>query len=78
MIKPGEPDDNDLAIQRARRRLDTAYRDLMAAISEGFAAGKGPSRLSRYAGYSREHIAKIRASGELPVSPHRVRPKSGA
>ena len=50
MSPAGEPDENDLAIQRARHRLDAAYRDLMAAVAEGFDAGKGPSRIARYAG----------------------------
>jgi len=75
MIQAGEPDGNDLAIQRARHRLDTAYRDLMAAIGDGLKAGKGPSRISRYAGYSREHIAKIRDRGVFPLAPRKVPPR---
>lgn len=66
---PGEPDELDLAVQRARRRFDTAYRALIAAIEAEFTAGRGPSRIARYAGYSREHLAKMQASGHLPRSP---------
>jgi len=76
MSHPGEPDELDLAVQRARRRFDTAHRDLMAAISAEFAAGRGPSRIARYAGYSREHIAKMHNDGKLPDSARWQPPRS--
>lgn len=75
VIARGEPDEFDVAVQRARRRLDAAYRDLLAAVSSALAAGHGPSRIARYAGYSREHIAKLRDGEELPVAPRRRQPR---
>ena len=69
MIDRGEPDELDLAVQRARRRMDAAYRDLLAAIEAEYAAKRGPSRIARYAGYSREHVAKLHAAGQPPLAP---------
>ncbi len=76
MTHPGEPDALDLAVQRARKRFDTAHRDLMAAIDAELAAGRGPSRIARHAGYSREHIAKMRDDGKLPASPRWLPPRT--
>jgi DNA-binding phage protein len=69
MIDRGEPDELDLAVQRARRRMDTAYRDLLAAIEAEYEAKRGPSRIARYAGYSREHVSKLHAAEQAPVAP---------
>jgi len=60
MVETGEPDELDLKIERARRRLDTAHGDLMEAIREALAADRGPSRIARHAGWTKEYIAKIR------------------
>lgn len=71
MIDRGEPDDLDIAVQRARKRMDAAYRDLLGAIEAEYYAGRGPSRIARYAGYSREHISKLHAGDDSPVAPRR-------
>ncbi len=60
MTDIGEPDELDLKIERARRRLDTAHADLMAAIREALDSGRGPSRIARHAGWTKEYVAKIR------------------
>lgn len=60
MTETGEPDELDLKIERARKRLDTAHADLMAAIREALDDGRGPSRIARHAGWTKEYIAKIR------------------
>ena len=60
MADIGEPDELDLKIERARRRLDTAHTDLMEAIREALDGGRGPSRIARHAGWTKEYIAKIR------------------
>jgi hypothetical protein len=60
MADIGEPDELDLKIERARRRLDTAHADLMEAIREALGTGRGPSRIARHAGWTKEYIAKIR------------------
>ena len=60
MADADEPDDLDLKIERARRRLDGAHSDLMSAIREALSAGRGPSRIARHAGWTKEYIAKIR------------------
>jgi hypothetical protein len=60
MTDATEPDELDLKIERARQRLDKAHADLMAAIREALAAGRGPSRIARHAGWTKEYIAKIR------------------
>ncbi len=60
MEDTGEPDELDLRIERARKRLDTAHADLMAAIREALGAGRGPSRIARHAGWTKEYVAKIR------------------
>lgn len=60
MAETGEPDELDLKIERARRRLDTAHADLIAAIREALGGGRGPSRIARHAGWTKEYIAKIR------------------
>lgn len=73
MIDRGEPDELDLAVQRARRRMDAAYRDLLAAIEAEYEAKRGPSRIARYAGYSREHVSKLHSGEEMPVASRRRR-----
>jgi hypothetical protein len=60
MVEVGEPDDLDLKIERARKRLDTAHADLMSAIRDALGTGRGPSRIARHAGWTKEYIAKIR------------------
>jgi hypothetical protein len=55
-----EPDELDLRIERTRKRLDTAHADLMSLIREALAAGRGPSRIARHAGWTKEYISKIR------------------
>jgi hypothetical protein len=60
MAETGEPDELDIKIERARHRLDSAHADLMAAIREALGEGRGPSRIARHAGWTKEYIAKIR------------------
>ena len=60
MAETGEPNELDLKIERARKRLDSAHTDLMSAIREALGAGQGPSRIARHAGWTKEYIAKIR------------------
>lgn len=60
MAETGEPDELDLKIERARKRLDAAHADLMSAIREALGASRGPSRIARHAGWTKEYIAKIR------------------
>jgi hypothetical protein len=60
MAETGEPDELDVKIERARKRLDAAHADLMAAIREALGIGRGPSRIARHAGWTKEYIAKIR------------------
>lgn len=60
MADHGEPDELDKRIERARNKMDTGRSELMAAIREALAAGRGPSRIGRYARWSRDYVAKIR------------------
>jgi hypothetical protein len=55
-----EPDEVDLKIERARARLDRARDDLLGAIREALADGRGVTRIGRHAKWSREYIAQIR------------------
>lgn len=55
-----EPDDLDLRIQRARRKMDTGREELMAAIREALAIKRSPSRIGRNARWSADYISKIR------------------
>ncbi len=60
MTDAGEPDELDQRIHRARKRYDAARDHLMAVIGEALAAGRGPSRIARHAGWTREYITKLR------------------
>jgi hypothetical protein len=60
MADDTEPDDLDKRIERARKRMDAARADLLAAIREALEIGRSPSRIGRYARWSRDYIAKIR------------------
>jgi hypothetical protein len=60
MADDTEPDELDEKIKRARKRMDAGRADLLAAIREALAAGRSPSRIGRYARWSRDYIAKIR------------------
>lgn len=60
MTETSEPDRLDLKLEHARQRLDMAHADLMSAIREALADGRGPSRIARHAGWTKEYIAKIR------------------
>jgi len=60
MTDAGEPDELDLKIERARKRLDSAHAELMSLIREALGGGRGPSRIARHAGWTKEYIAKIR------------------
>jgi hypothetical protein len=53
-------DDLDKRIERARSRMDAGRAELMAGIREALAAGRTPSRIGRYAHWSRDQIVKIR------------------
>lgn len=60
MAHPPEPDDLDKRIARARNRMDSARAELLAAIHDALAEKRSPSRIGRYARWSRDYIAKIR------------------
>lgn len=60
MVERDEPDEFDRKLEQARQRLDTAHADLMKLIREALSAGRGPSRIARHAGWTKEYIAKIR------------------
>ncbi len=60
MAEADEPDELDRKLEQARRRLDTAHADLMKLIREALSDGRGPSRIARHAGWTKEYIAKIR------------------
>lgn len=60
MAKSTEPDDLDRRIERARNKMDAGRAEMMAAIREALAIGRGPSRIGRYAHWSRDYVAKIR------------------
>ena len=60
MKQPPEPDDLDRKIERARKRMDAARTDLMAAIWEALNQKRNLTRIGRYAHWSREYIAQIR------------------
>ncbi len=60
MYRTPEPDDLDRQIERARKRMDSARADLLAAIREALAQGRSLSRVGRYAHWTTEHIRKIR------------------
>ena len=59
MAHPPEPDDLDKRIARDRKRMDTARADLLAGIREALDLKRSPSRIGRYARWSRDYIAKI-------------------
>jgi DNA-binding phage protein len=59
-MEPDEPDDLDRRIARARAKYDRSHAELMTLIREALAAERGPSRIARHAGWTREYIAKIR------------------
>lgn len=59
-VDKDEPDDRDRRLERLRKRYDRARADLMQAIREDLAAGRGPSRIARHTNWTREYIAKIR------------------
>jgi hypothetical protein len=40
--------------------MDAGRSELLAAIHEALALGRGPSRIGRYARWSRDYVAKIR------------------
>jgi len=60
-----EPDELDLKLQRARRKLDAGRDELLVAIRENLDAGRKPTRIARYARWSERYIAKLRDSGIL-------------
>lgn len=60
MADTTEPDDLDRRIERGRKRMDAGRAELLAAIHDALAAGRGPSRIARYAHWTREYIAQIR------------------
>ena len=53
-------DELDKRIEHARTEMDTDRAELMAGIREALAAGRTPSRIGRYAHWSRDQIVKIR------------------
>lgn len=55
-----EPDGLDRRIERARKRMDDARRDLMTAIGDALAAKRPTARIARYAHFSEQYIRKIR------------------
>lgn len=59
MTEAPEPDDLDKRIERARHKMDTGRSELIAAIRDALAIGRKPSRIGRYARWSRDYITKI-------------------
>lgn len=59
MADATEPDDLDRRIERARNKMDAGRAELIAAIRDALAAGRKPSRIGRYARWSRDYITKI-------------------
>jgi DNA-binding phage protein len=55
-----EPDDLDRQLEQDRRALDDAHARLMSTIRTALDQGRGPSRVARHAGWTREYISKIR------------------
>lgn len=55
-----EPDDLDRRIERARRRMDDARRDLMSGIEEALTVNRPTARVARYSHFSEQYIRKIR------------------
>jgi DNA-binding phage protein len=55
-----EPDELDRQLARERQALDEAHAALMGTIRKALDAGRGPSRIARHAGWTREYISKIR------------------
>jgi hypothetical protein len=55
-----EPDDLDRRIERSRRRMDDARRDLMSGIREALAAQRLTARVARYSHFSEQYIRKLR------------------
>lgn len=55
-----QPDDRDFALEEARKKHDAAYDALLSLVRESLAAGRGPARIARHAGWTREYIAHIR------------------
>ena len=64
-----EPDDLDRRIERARHKMDAGRSELMAAIHEALAIGRGPSRIGRYAHWSRDYVAKIVTARLTDIQP---------
>ena len=60
MEDDSEPDSLDRRIERARRRMDDARRDLMAGIEEALTAKRPTARVARYSHFSEQYIRKIR------------------
>lgn len=60
MAEGTEPDELDRRIERARTRMDAARADLIAGIHEALGIGRTPTRIGRYAHWSRDQIVKIR------------------
>lgn len=61
MADAPEPDDLDKRIERARSKMDAGRAELIAAIRDAADAGRKPSRIGRYARWSRDYITKIAA-----------------
>ena len=61
MADATEPDDLDRRIERARNKMDAGRAELIAAIRDALAVGRKPSRIGRYARWSRDYITKIGA-----------------
>ena len=55
-----EPDEMDRRIASARRKMDAGRAELVELIREAAEAGRSPSRIGRYARWSRDYVAKIR------------------
>ena len=60
MADADEPDDLDRRIERARKRMDAARRDLMAGIGEALELKRTPARIARWSHWSPDYIKKIR------------------
>lgn len=60
MTEADEPDDRDKRLAELRANLEQAHAALMTAVREDLASGRGPSRIARHSGWTREYIGKIR------------------
>jgi hypothetical protein len=69
MPEDKEPDELDLMLERARRKMDAGRDELLAGIRRSFEAGRKPTRIARHARWSERYIAKLRDGEAAPEHP---------